>query len=472
MGRFDDAVPAGMVLILAGIGAIGLAAWYATTVETVDELLLLALAPLFVAGGFVATIGYRVRSLSAGDARVVTWTVVPAVAVGGVVDLVLAQAFGITLPDSVLVVGSVAAVAGATGSVGGFVTARQATTVAEATDRADRAERLIGGVDGVVVARLDAEGYVEVWSDGAAALTGYRAEEIVGTRLDELYASEDAGDEVRMHLQRALRTDAVELERTFRRSDGEEFHGSGSLSAIQDDGDLLGYVLFLEDRTEERERREQLERRNSQLEAFASVVSHDLRNPLNVAIGSIGMAKKKEDNQPQIESAESALERMEQLIEDVLTLARQGKDVDEFERVDLEETVQLAWATIDQKLAEMEYEELSAITADGERLRRLLENLFRNAIEHGGEDVGITVGMLDDGEGFYLEDDGPGIPEHKRDEIFEAGYTTGEDGTGLGLAIVRSIVEAHGWEISAAESQSGGARFEVRGVQTLADVRP
>ena len=79
--------------------------------------------------------------------------------------------------------------------------------------------------------------------------------------------------------------------------------------------------------------------------------------------------------------------------------------------------------------------------------------------------------MLDDGEGFYVADDGPGIPENKRDEIFEAGYTTGEEGTGLGLAIVRSIVEAHGWEISAAESGGGGARFEIRGVQTLADVQ-
>jgi signal transduction histidine kinase len=160
---------------------------------------------------------------------------------------------------------------------------------------------------------------------------------------------------------------------------------------------------------------------------------------------------------------------MEQLIEDVLALARQGKDVDEFEQVDLEETVQLAWGTIDQKQATMEYETLSAITADGNRVRQLLENLFRNAIEHGGGEVEIDVGMIDD-EGFYVADDGPGIPEHKRDEIFEAGYTTGDDGTGLGLAIVRSIAEAHGWDISAAKSRSGGARFEVRGVQTLADV--
>ncbi|WP_254837915.1 two-component system sensor histidine kinase NtrB [Natronomonas marina] len=471
MGRFDDYVPAGAILALGGLGAIAVAGWYASTVETIDGLLLLALAPLFVAGGLLASLGYRVRSLDAGGVRVVAWTLVPAVAVAAVGDLLLAQEFGITLPDSVLVVATIASVGGAAGAVGGFLAARQESAVADAERRADRAERFVEGASGFAVVRLDPEGFVETWSEGAAAVTGFPADEVVGSRLDELYTGDDADEVVRAQLQRALRTDAVELERTFRRSDGEEFHGSGTLTAIDEDGELLGYLLVLSDRSETRERLEQLERRNSQLEAFASVVSHDLRNPLNVAIGSIGMAQKKDDDESQLESAESALERMEQLIEDVLTLARQGKDVDEFERVELEETVQLAWGTIDQKHADMEYGELSAITADGERLRRLFENLFRNAIEHGGEDVEISVGMLDGGEGFFVADDGPGIPDHKRDEIFEAGYTTGDDGTGLGLAIVRSIVEAHGWEISAAKSQAGGARFEIRGVQTLADVQ-
>ena len=458
MGRFDEFVPAWLVLAACGLGAIGVAARHATVVETVDELLLLAIAPLFMTGGLLVTLGYRVRSLSTGNARVAAWTVIAAVAVGGAGDFVLAQSLGVTLPESTLAIATIASVAAAAGAVGGFVAARRDETAETARRRADRARQVIEDAGGMVVVRLDPEGFVRTWSDGARELTGYRAEA------------------VRTHLQRALRTDAVELERSFRRSDGSTFHGSGVLTAVEngdenenEDGELLGYLFLLADRTDEQERREQLERRNDQLEAFASVVSHDLRNPLNVAIGSIGVAQKKEDNGSQLDSAEEALERMEQLIEDVLALARQGKDVDEFERVDLEETVQLAWGTIDQKQATVEYETLSAITADGNRVRQLFENLFRNAIEHGGEEAEIDVGMLDDG-GFYVADDGPGIPGHKRDEIFEAGYTTGDDGTGLGLAIVRSITEAHGWEIAAAKSRSGGVRFEVRGVQTLADV--
>jgi PAS domain S-box-containing protein len=472
MGRYDAVVPAWLVLSVLGAGAIGVAVWHASTVDTIDALSLLALAPLFVAGGLLVSLGARLRTLPAGNARVAAWTVVAAIAVGGVADFVLAQEYGIVLPDSAVVVATVASTGAAAGAVGGFLAARQEAAVGDALARADRTEQFVSEANGVIIARLDPEGYIDAWSAGAEAITGYDAAEVLGSRVTGLYAGDDADEAVTTHLQRALRTDAVEIERTFERSDGEEFHGSGTLTAIRTDDQLLGYLLVLDDRSEERERRESLERRNSQLEAFASVVSHDLRNPLNVAIGSIGMAKtREEDNRSQLQAAEAALERMEQLIEDVLTLARQGKDVDEFERVELSETVQLAWGTIDQKQATMEAEDLSAGTADGERLRRLFENLFRNAIEHGGDDVEITVGMVGE-EGFYVADDGPGIPEHKREEIFEAGYTTGDEGTGLGLAIVRSIVEAHDWEISAARSADGGAKFEIRGVQTLANVEP
>jgi signal transduction histidine kinase len=96
-----------------------------------------------------------------------------------------------------------------------------------------------------------------------------------------------------------------------------------------------------------------------------------------------------------------------------------------------------------------------------------LENLFRNAIEHGGEDVTIRVGGLSDG--FYVEDDGPGVPEDARDEVFEVGYSTSPDGTGFGLNIVKEIAEAHNWEITLTEGTTGGARFEITNVELGAE---
>jgi signal transduction histidine kinase len=117
------------------------------------------------------------------------------------------------------------------------------------------------------------------------------------------------------------------------------------------------------------------------------------------------------------------------------------------------------------------------IPADESRLRQLLENLIRNAVEHsstsppasredavehGSEDVTITVGALEDG--FYVADDGVGIPESEREKVFESGYTTAEEGTGIGLGLVAEIADAHGWEVRLTESESGGARFEFTGV--------
>jgi len=107
------------------------------------------------------------------------------------------------------------------------------------------------------------------------------------------------------------------------------------------------------------------------------------------------------------------------------------------------------------------------LEADPDRLQRLFENLFRNAIEHGRPAVSVEVGAVDDGTagnpvGFYVADDGPGIPDEDREAVFESRFTSSDGGTGLGLAIVRAIAEAHGWTVSISDSTSGGARFEIR----------
>ncbi|NUE03793.1 HAMP domain-containing histidine kinase [Halorubraceae archaeon YAN] len=90
-------------------------------------------------------------------------------------------------------------------------------------------------------------------------------------------------------------------------------------------------------------------------------------------------------------------------------------------------------------------------------MEQLLENMFRNAIEHGGNSITVTVGENDDG--FYIVDSGPGIVEKNREKVFENGYSTRRSGTGFGLAIVKQIVDAFGWEVSITESETGGSQF-------------
>ncbi|GAB3679498.1 ATP-binding protein [Salinarchaeum chitinilyticum] len=209
----------------------------------------------------------------------------------------------------------------------------------------------------------------------------------------------------------------------------------------------------------ERERREtRLERQNDRLDAFASMVSHDLRNPLTIAQGNLDLARESGDSDS-FEAVTESLDRMERLIDDMLWLAREGQDVADTAPVDLQAVADEAWNFVATPSATLTVDcEGCTIDADHDRLLQLLENCFRNAIDHSDGEVVVRVGCVENG--FYVEDDGPGIQPEERDDVFETGFTTDEEGTGFGLAIVQRIAAAHGWSVTAAESADGGARFE------------
>jgi len=210
----------------------------------------------------------------------------------------------------------------------------------------------------------------------------------------------------------------------------------------------------------------ELERKKERLEAVASVISHDLRNPLSVAQGWTEELKAEHSGE-EIDHIEAAHNRIETLIGDILTLARNGDSVSETESIVLSDLVESCWRSVNTAEATLVVETEQTIQADESRLQQLVENVLRNAVEYGGEDVVITVGELDGG--FYIADDGPGIPVDKREQIFESGYSTTTEGTGFGLAIVQEIVTAHGWETSVTDSDAGGARFEITGVEIAAE---
>jgi len=231
------------------------------------------------------------------------------------------------------------------------------------------------------------------------------------------------------------------------------------------DGEIVGLLGFSLDITERKRYERRLERQNERLEEFASIVSHDLRNPLNVASGRLELLQRESDSE-HLAAMERAHDRMERLIADLLTLARQGSTLEETKRVRLQEVVERSWNSVETGEATSAVETERSILADPDRLQQLLENLVRNAVEHGGSDVTVTVDDLDDG--FYVADDGPGIPEEEREEVFERGYTTEEGGTGFGLAIVERIAEAHDWSVEVTQS-TGGTRFEITGVESAGE---
>lgn len=201
-------------------------------------------------------------------------------------------------------------------------------------------------------------------------------------------------------------------------------------------------------------------RKTERLDTFATVVSHDLRNPLNVASGHLGLVREECENE-HVGAIENAHDRMEELIENLLAFAREGEDVTETSLVSIAELCESCWETVETENASLQVEVTTHVRADTSRLEQVFENLFRNAIEHGGDSVTITVGDLSNAHGFFVRDIGPGIPPDERKQVFEAGYSTHESGIGFGLSIVREIVEAHGWEIQITDAPNGGAQFEI-----------
>lgn len=205
--------------------------------------------------------------------------------------------------------------------------------------------------------------------------------------------------------------------------------------------------------------REEMAQRNEQLERFAGIVSHDLRNPLNVASGRLALARQECESE-HLDAVATAHDRMASIVDRTLTLARSGRIIGDVEPADLATLAEDCWSAVTTADATLRIEGTTTVEADPHRLRHLFENLFRNAVEHAGRDAVVRVGTTEDG--FYIADDGPGIPESNREEVFDATFSTSDDGTGLGLGIVEQVVEAHGWGIHVTEGDDGGARFDVR----------
>jgi len=234
-------------------------------------------------------------------------------------------------------------------------------------------------------------------------------------------------------------------------------------------GITQGYVIVLRDITERKRRERRLRNQNERLSEFADIVSHDLRNPLSTAIGwNEFVDQQLDETEPDIEAIQDGVtrisnshERMDELIEMLLTMARQGQTVVDPEVVSLEAVAKAAWSTADTGNLKLVVETDRSVEGDPTRIKSVFENLFRNVNDHA---AATTVYIAATENGFVIEDDGDGIPKADRAELFEFGYTTDQDGTGIGLAVVKRICEAHDWEITVDDSDHGGTRFAITDV--------
>ncbi|WP_267640691.1 ATP-binding protein [Haloarchaeobius amylolyticus] len=309
-------------------------------------------------------------------------------------------------------------------------------------------------------------------NEGFEQLTGYDEREVLGENCRFLQGPDTDPEKVAAIRAAIDAEEPISIVLRNYDADGELFWNQLDISPVFDEtGEVTHYFGFQKDVTEREQLARELGRQNERLDEFASVVSHDIRGPLSIATGHVEMAVAEESTDG-LDAALEALERIERMVDDVLTLAREGEAVDEPAPVSLESIVTKAWQTGETGDLDIEVvDDLGMVEADASRLQTLFENLFRNAVDHATGATTVTIGRLGtepgDDAGFYVADDGPGIDPAERESIFEQGFTTDSEGTGFGLAIVETIAQAHGWSVAVEASEAGGARFVVSGVEPL-----
>ncbi|WP_135806595.1 histidine kinase N-terminal 7TM domain-containing protein [Halorussus marinus] len=290
----------------------------------------------------------------------------------------------------------------------------------DVTDRhivEERFQRLIERSSDLVTV-LDEDGTITYVSPSVEKVLGYEPEELIGVNLVE-HVHPDDREDILAELSEHVDDYSYAGSHAARILDaaGDWRIMEARAANLLDDPYVEGIVLNSRDVTERRRRERRLEHQNERLDRFAGIVAHDLRNPLNVAIGRADLLEASIDDEhaESVENVSHQLERMEAIIEDALTLARSGETITETTEIRLETVARDAWESVDT---------------------------------------------------------GEGIPEDEREKVLEQGYTTNQEGTGFGLAIVEDIVRAHGWRLSVAESDEGGARFEVECYETPVEKQP
>lgn len=317
---------------------------------------------------------------------------------------------------------------------------------------------------------IDADSTIIYANPAIERILGYEPSELVGSskmriipeRLRSVHA---AG------LQQYLETgekhiDWTGVELPALHAEGHEVPVSVSLREHEYDGERL-FTGIITDVSERKRREEALRERKRDIEEFADVLSHDLRNPLTVAEGYLELARAESDS-VELRKVDDALDRVRDIIDDTVAQARDGQVDGTTEVMPFGDVMRMAWDAVPTAEAKLVLPEPSwRIRADESRLCQLVENLVRNAVEHAGETTTVRIGILAAGSGFYVEDDGPGLPEDVKVQLETPTGLESDQGEGYGLQIVETVADEHGWELRVTDAESGGARFEFHGARVF-----
>lgn len=370
-----------------------------------------------------------------------------------------------------------------------------------------RYQRMVAEVQDYAIILLDVNGKIENWNTGAQYIKGYQPREIIGKHFSVFYPQADQHNGLPERLLSEARMKGRVTHEGWRvRKDGTRFWGSVVITALHDDHDnIIGFSKVTRDLTERKaaeEARERvseqldlknkiLERLNSELSSFTYVASHDLKEPLR-KIRIFAERIRDEECSPErtdefLTKIDHSVQRMQSLIDNLLSYSQVTNDESIFEEVDLNEILLAVKNDLEvsilEKHAKVESNRLPSVVGVSFQLHQLFLNLISNALKFSKDNVMpiITIHarktsnvelpevLRGDGQHRYhqisFRDNGIGFKPEQGERIFEAfrrlQTKAGTSGTGLGLAIVKKVVENHHGVVSAESRPDEGATFHV-----------
>jgi PAS domain S-box-containing protein len=420
------------------------------------------------------------------------------------------------------------AIRGLDGALRGFAkVTRDMTTHKDAVEamrglnaQLERYRVMVESIDEYAIYTLNADGMITSWGNGAQKASGIGSDEALGKHYSIFNSAADIASGVAQdELAEAARTGHFLTDRWRVLPDGSKAWASGALTAIRDDaGKLTGFIRVARNMTQQKLLEESLERltgelenrvaertrqlestvmelrhKNEEVEAFVYIVSHDLRAPL---VNLMGFARELDASCARLRKlfeacapcSEEILEildtdlpsaihfisqsslKFERLIDALLSLSRQGRQIYRIEKVDVEELVTNAVSTFQQSIAEagatVEVANLPSVEADLTALGQVFSNLIGNSLKYRSPERALKVEIGGRQEGaevrYWVRDNGLGIPESGKDrlfQVFQRFHPKYAQGDGMGLPIVHRIVERHGGAIWAESEEGKGTAF-------------
>lgn len=352
---------------------------------------------------------------------------------------------------------------------------------------------------------LDRDGRIQTWNPAAERMFGHTASDSIGWTLDRLYSPREQDAETRDHLGEATLQGRVEVDDWCLRKNGDVFPVCVVAVALLDPtGVARSFAMIIRDLTSVRATEEVtrkyaavLERSNRELEAFASIASHDLQEPLRKIcafgdrLSTQTASKLDERSHEYLGRILDAAKRMQHLLDDLLGYSRASGKPDSFRRVDIARVTREVMIDLESHVervgGSVEIGELPIIDADPTQMRQLLQNLIANALKFHkpGSKPNVKVwsrrlpgrttvrgAPVSEKWEVGVEDDGIGFEEKYAERIFgmlqRLHGRTEYEGTGMGLAICRRIVERHDGTLVAHSTPGHGATF----IATLPASRP